>query len=568
MRKRTTCWASSPGNEATCPVPSRIWKTPLKCNRANAQTWQHLADVHTAAGNTAAAITHYEQSLRLRPDIRRGAQCPGTRLEEDQSLGGSGRLLSQGDSAQARLGGGLQQFGQRAFVLKVCKTRRSKPLSKRCGYAPDNPDIAYNLGTLCHIDMDNVALAIGYYRQALAQKPPYAAEVCNSLGTALKEQGALDEAIAQFREALRLSPDHAMASYNLSELVAGGRHDFTPSELEKIKDRMRSGKLSPADRVLHGFALGTVLDKQKAYEEAFGFFREANDLQRRILEESKAAFDPRHHEAQVANIIALYDGAFFAKTKDWGTDSELPVFIVGMPRSGSTLVEQIIASHPRVFGWGESGDMHRFYSHSAPMPAGAAYEPLHVYRCGARRRLADAYVRRLTEVGNGAVRVTNKSLENVAYLGLIAALFPRARIIHCRRHPLDTCVSCYFKRFQAIPFTWSLEDLGVYYRSYEKLMAHWTQVLPIPIHEVSYEELIAHQEAVSRELIRYCGLEWDERCLDFHKTRRVVRTASAVAGAQTDISRCDRALEELSRTSWAVGANLGEIAHSRRAIER
>ncbi len=144
------------------------------------------------------------------------------------------------------------------------------------------------------------------------------------------------------------------------------------------------------------------------------------------------------------------------------------------------------------------------------------------------RELAANYIRYLTRLGQGAGRVTAKTLENVLHLGVIATLFPRARIIHCRRDPLDICVSCYFQNFREIEFAWSLEDIGAYYRSYEKVMAHWAGVLPLPIHEVVYEDLIHNQETVTRDLLAFCELDWDDHCLDFFKTRRVVRTASSV----------------------------------------
>src|SRR5262249_15369034 len=133
-----------------------------------------------------------------------------------------------------------------------------------------------------------------------------------------------------------------------------------------------------------------------------------------------------------------------------------------------------------------------------------------------------------TLLGRGAARVTIKTLGNFALLGLIATLFPRARIIHCRRDPLDVCLSCYFQDFQKIVFAWSLDDIGAYYRAYEKIMAHWASVLPSQIHEVSYETLVHGQEQVTRGLLAFCGLDWDERCLAFFNTRRVVRTASTV----------------------------------------
>src|SRR5262249_53012476 len=142
--------------------------------------------------------------------------------------------------------------------------------------------------------------------------------------------------------------------------------------------------------------------------------------------------------------------------------------------------------------------------------------------------MAAAYLERLTELGKSANRVTVKTLENFLHLGLIVALFPKARIIHCRRDPLDVCLSCYFQNFNHVNFAWSLEDIGRDYPAYEKLMAHWSRVLPTPIHEVRYEDLIHHQGPVSQDLLAYCGLDWHEQCLTFFRTRRVVRTASAV----------------------------------------
>ena len=143
-------------------------------------------------------------------------------------------------------------------------------------------------------------------------------------------------------------------------------------------------------------------------------------------------------------------------------------------------------------------------------------------------KIAEEIVQHLASLGQGAARVTIKTLSNFLHLGVIATLFPRARVIHCRRDPLDVCLSCYFQNFRGVTFAWSLEDIGAYYRTYEKLMAHWSRVLPMPIHEVSYEELVNDQEAVSRKLLSFCGLDWDERCLTFWNTRRVVQTASAV----------------------------------------
>ncbi len=285
----------------------------------------------------------------------------------------------------------------------------------------------------------------------------------------------------------------------------------------------------PLMRSVAGFALGAVLDAQGAYDEAFGVFTQANDLRRENLRDIKREFDPARHRAFVDDIIATFDRAYFERTQDWGTDTELPVFVLGMPRSGTTLVEHILASHPLVFGAGELGEFPRIMSQVTGTPATeglARPEPFPTQAVA--RGAAARYLRILTQLASEASRVTIKLPENFVYLGLLATLYPRARVIYCRRDARDVCLSCYFHNFQYMEYSFSLTDVAAYYREYERLMAHWADVLPLPIHEVSYEELLANQESVTRGLVAFCGLDWDDRCLSFHQTRRVVQTASTI----------------------------------------
>jgi len=390
---------------------------------------------------------------------------------------------------------------------------------------PENPDIAYNLGIVYH-DQGELDKAVHAYRQALLGKPVYAAEVSNNLGTALKEQGLLEEALAQYQETLTLQPDHALACHNLSSFASEGRYRFPTEQIVRFKDYMASQRGSPSERALYGFTLGTLLNKQGSYDEAFAFYQQANDLRKRFFLERNVRFDAKAHEALCERIMEHFGKSYFGLVKKWGHNTELPVFIIGMPRSGSTLVEQILASHPQVFGAGEIGEILSFFKrftslellYTTPFPPNIR---------SARQWGAD-YLCHLTRLGHGAARVTVKTLENFLHLGLIATLFPRARIIHCRRDPLDVCLSCYFTNFQKSDFAWSLEDIGIYYRTYEKLMSHWSRVLPVPIHEVRYEDLIQNQETVTRNLISLCGLDWDQSCLSFFNTRRPVTTASTV----------------------------------------
>ncbi len=375
--------------------------------------------------------------------------------------------------------------------------------------------------------MDDLDQAVVCYRKALSLKPNYP-DASNNLARALKEQGLLDDAIAQFQQTLAMQPHHAFATYNLSELAAVGKYIFPPEQVDGIKAYLSSGNCPPGDRDLFCFTLAALFDQQGSFDEAFRYVQEANELRRRHFEESSRAFDGKKHVALVAKVIAGYDQAYFKRVPGWGTDTELPVFIIGMPRSGSTLVEQILASHPLVFGAGEFGEIPRFAVRLAMTAQTELYDNPVLRDERAARELAASYLKQISKSSKNAARVTNKTLDNFLHLGIIATVFPRARIIHCRRDPVDVCLSCYMHNFKDLNFTCSLENIGTWYCCYEHLMAHWSGVLPLSIHEVKYEQLVQNQQEVTQKLLAFCGLDWDERCLAFHKTRRAVRTSSAV----------------------------------------
>jgi len=221
---------------------------------------------------------------------------------------------------------------------------------------------------------------------------------------------------------------------------------------------------------------------------------------------------------KVDESIARWTPDFFARTRDWGEPSELPVFIVGMPRSGTSLVEQIASSHPDVFGAGELRDIANIskslsWSQCQPGPIKDA----------ARKQLD-----RLLALGGSALRAIDKMPSNVKHLGLIATLFPSARVILCRRDPRDTCLSCFFQHFGVGNlFSFDLREYGHLYVHTDRLAAHWLKVLPLPILQVQYEDLVADLEGQSRRLISFLGLPWNPACLDFHRAERIVQTFSA-----------------------------------------
>ena len=280
---------------------------------------------------------------------------------------------------------------------------------------------------------------------------------------------------------------------------------------------------SPEDQKveLH-FALAKAYNDLKRYEPAFEHLQKGNAIKRRRVSYGEA-LDMEFSRA----IAASFTSELFETRRGAGDPSDVPVFVVGMPRSGTTLVEQILASHPSVFGAGELMYMYRLAESGH---AGGNF-PFDIASLpdDALRRFGGFYAARVRALAPQAKRIVDKLPANFRLVGLIRLALPNARIIHVRRDPLDTCFSCYSKLFsQNLDFTYDLGELGRYYKAYDKLMEHWRNVLPEgAMLEVQYEDLVSDFEPQARRLIAYCGLEWDDGCLSFHKTVRPVRTASA-----------------------------------------
>jgi hypothetical protein len=287
---------------------------------------------------------------------------------------------------------------------------------------------------------------------------------------------------------------------------------------------LQSGGLEDKPRADLHFALGKLYDDCREYDAAFAHFREGNALVRRGY-----SYDPAEFEHQVDRLISVYTREFFTGRRHYGTDSDQPVFIFGMPRSGTTLVEQILASHPEVHGAGELTYFNEAVSEPRHGLWTAETYPERLLELGAGevRFLGEAYLQRLRRDAATAPRITDKMPQNFLCLGFIALLFPRAHYIHCRRDARATCLSVYFSYFAGVhPYAYDLSELGRYYRQYLRLMEHWRAVLPVRILDVEYEKLVGHPETESRRLIAHVDLPWDDRCLAFAETERPVRTRS------------------------------------------
>jgi tetratricopeptide (TPR) repeat protein len=476
-------------NLATVLIRQRRWpeaegwcRRAIALEPAYADAYDTLGSILADQGQPEQAIQHFRAALNLNPDFSGAMVNLACSLVRENAL----------SEAEA--------WCRRAIAIEPSLAE------------------AYNaLGmTLCAAG--RVQEAIESYEQSLRLNPDLA-ETHHNLGYAYGNLGQFDRAEQEYAAALRLSPDDVKPYYSMAVI-----HRFSPEDravVTRIESALAQGGLTAFERRQLHFALGKACDDLGDYERAFHHFHLGNELARR-------PFDRTAHAAWVDQLQRWFSKSQFWHTREtYGTD--LPVFIVGVPRSGTSLVEQILATHPQIHGCGELPEVNSIaascWSDSGHFIGDSRLEPQ--LDGDLLASLADAYLRRRQAEAGRAVRITDKMPTNYFHLGLIALLFPGARVIHCRRDPLDTCLSCYFNDFKKSPaYHNRLDDLGFNYRLYLGLMEHWKQVLPLPILEVQYEELVGNIEEVSRRMVSFCGVPWDPAVLRYYENTRSVQTSS------------------------------------------
>ena len=363
--------------------------------------------------------------------------------------------------------------------------------------------------------------AVDAHQRAIELDPDHPGAHRN-LGVAYKALGRFAEAASEFQRAIELDPNFAAAYQNLRDVRDGAASDVDVGAMETL---LRSPSTSQDDRIRTHFALGAAHEELGDFDRAFDHFANGNALKAKAVN-----YRPENTERAIARAIDCFDGETLRRTAGAGYRSDVPVFVVGLPRSGTSLVEQILASHPDVFGAGELNYVERLVRGAPQRLDMEKGFPDYAADAGDDlwRLLGESYVAAVEEDAPAAARIVDKLPGNYQFLGAIRAMLPEARIIHCLRGPLDTCVSCfttYFVRGQG--FTYDLANLGAHYRLYGRLMDHWRSVLPGTILEVRYEDVVSDLEASARRMVDFCGLEWNPACLRFHETERPVATASA-----------------------------------------
>jgi tetratricopeptide (TPR) repeat protein len=454
----------------------------------SAELHVNLGVVLTTLGRTQEAVPLYRRAIALEPGLAQAYNNLGTAL----------RTLGAPDEAEAAL--------RRAIALR-----------------PDFAKAYNNLGNVL-LDLERPDEAVAAYREAIALRPGYS-EAYNNLGLALKELGHLPQARRATEQAIRLAPRQAAYFRNLGDLrrfVAGEAHLTAMEELAQD-----AASLPVQDQINLHFALAKAYEDLGQCENSFRQLLAGNALKRRQI-----AYDEATVLDGLERVAAAFTPELIRARQGAGERSAVPVFIVGMLRSGTTLLEQILASHPQVLGAGELKLLGNAATRIRPRDGGAAEFPDVVCEMSAEQINAFGadYVAELRRRAPDAARIINKMPSNYILAGLIHLALPNAAIIHAVRDGADTCVSCFSKLFtEEQNHTYDLAELGRYYRGYEALMAHWRRVLPPGrILDVRYEDVVADLEGAARRMVAHCGLPWDPRCLAFHQTERPVRTASAI----------------------------------------
>ncbi len=385
---------------------------------------------------------------------------------------------------------------------------------------PDNSQTWITIGAVAGRLMNHERALEAY--EAAARIEPEDVRLRMSVGHVEKTLGRRAASEAAYKAALAMDPGHAEAYWSLADLKNYLFSDAEVAAMEALIARDDRGRGNAAQ--LH-FALGKAFEQRREFARSFAHYARGNALRR-----LDAPFDIEAFERRSARIRAVFDAGFFRVRAGSGSSSRAPIFIVGLPRSGSTLIEQILASHPSVAGTMELPNIINFTRELSDASRDRDAYPESVAALPARQltALGERYLTETAPLTAGRERFTDKLPNNFSHVGLIHSILPHATVVDARRHPMDACFSTFKQHFaQGQTFSYHLGDLGRYYRSYLALMDHWDQVLPGKVLHLQYEELVRDPEANIRRLLAHCGLGFHPACLSFHETRRSVRTASA-----------------------------------------
>ncbi len=523
------------------------------CGEAHSNLGQLLLEIH----QRSSALEHCRRAVALQPHLPHAHNNLGNALREvgrledaKQSYAQALRLDPRNALILCNMAQALQEEGYLDEALSWYQEALQADRS--------SPRTHWNFAS-CLEELERFADARKAYEEALTHGPA-CAEAHAGLGRILREEGHYERALAHYRKAIETNPDlspaytgHALVCAELGRfdeeeqmlrdaircdpenggafalLAALLRRRLPDEDLESMRRLASAAARESRMPALH-FGLAQALDARGRFAEAAEHAEKGNVLQAERWKRRGQEYDPDEHRAFVELVRTTFTPELFERARGLGVGSELPVFIVGLPRSGTTLVEQILASHSRVEAAGELKHARECFE-SLPTVCGISGTPFDCIRHLDEKsagELASRYLGELSRLGHGKTRITDKMPENYLYVGLLHLLFPNARIIHCRRDLRDVAVSCWLTNFRSIRWASKQEHIAERIYEYVRITDHWRRVLPNRMLEVQYEEIVENLELVARRILDWLGLDWEDACLKFHESPRPVRTASLV----------------------------------------
>jgi len=526
----------------------------VELDRSHAAAWRLLGDVCTRAGDRVAADEAYANQIRASvsdPDLLAAANalCENRLAVAEHSLrdflrkhptdvaamrmlAETGARLGQMEDAEKLLARALElapgfTAARHHYATVLHRQSKSQAALEQCDILlkedPRNPGYR-TLKAAALVRIGEYEQAIGGY-EGLLKEHPHQPKAWMSYGHALKTVGRVDESIRVYRHSIGLLPNLGEAYWSMANLKT---FRFTPAEIAAMDTQLSRTDIEDEDRFHLHFALGKAFEDAGEYEKSFTHYAEGNRLRRALVK-----YDPALMSEQVARTKAVYTPEFFHARKGLGSAARDPIFVVGLPRAGSTLIEQILSSHSRIEGTMELPDIQSMAFHlegKRRKPRDSQYPEI----------VADLEPERFAQLGEeylsrasiqrklGKPFFVDKMPNNFQHLGFLHTILPNAKIIDARRHPMACCLSNYKQHFaRGQTFTYDLGDIGRYYRDYVEEMAHFDTVLPGRVHRVLYENMVADPETEVRRLLAYLELPFEESCLRFYENERAVRTASS-----------------------------------------
>ena len=491
-------------------------KHAIKINSSKSQYHNNLGLVFQAIGDQKKASRSFNLSIKLEPTFSDAINNLGTVFLHQGKLDQAKGMFEKALTLEPQLIEAWNNLGD-ILALKGFPNEAIKSYKKAIFYNPNFTMAHYNIG-VTYKNAGNYSQALNAFKQATSISSNFL-EAHQNTGIILMELGLFEDAITSFKKVLKLNPNSIEALYSLSTVQ---KYTSYTDDVKTRETLFKNNKISIFDKIQLSFSLGKIFEDLKNRNKSLEYLKIANRIKRKTfsynIKDDLKIFD---------SIIKNFNQEFFNARVDKGIKDKTPIFIIGMPRSGTSLVEQILSSHKYVFGAGELTNLAEICFSKGRIINEDFVKKVLNSQFKNFKIMAQLYINELRSHSSSAFHITDKMPENFFYVGMIKLMMPNSKIIHCKRNPVDTCMSNFQNNFEIeTKYAYDLKELGLYYCAYKRIMDHWHSVLPGFIYDLVYENLVNDPETNIRSLLDFCNLKFDPKCINFHRSKRPVKTAS------------------------------------------